>query len=199
MHELAHIRRHDPWINLLQALLETVFFYHPAVVLGLPTNPARTRARLRRSGGLPMWKPESLRQSPRGHGGPTSQSASHSPSLQTVAPCSIGSGGWLDGPPRAPRCLLRWLAGVTALALLLTTVAFERQPAGSRQREHHFEPGRSRTAVLSRVADGSESISGRYKVDREGDHLWLELRREGSRGWRISSFSLTAADTKRPR
>ncbi len=30
-HELAHVRRHDYWINLLQSLIEIVFFYHPAV------------------------------------------------------------------------------------------------------------------------------------------------------------------------
>src|SRR5262245_38044107 len=30
-HELAHIRRHDYLINLLQALIETLLFYHPAV------------------------------------------------------------------------------------------------------------------------------------------------------------------------
>jgi len=30
-HELAHIRRHDYLVNLLQALLETLLFYHPAV------------------------------------------------------------------------------------------------------------------------------------------------------------------------
>jgi beta-lactamase regulating signal transducer with metallopeptidase domain/uncharacterized protein involved in exopolysaccharide biosynthesis len=30
-HELAHIRRHDHWINLVQVLIETVLFYHPAV------------------------------------------------------------------------------------------------------------------------------------------------------------------------
>lgn len=30
-HELAHIRRHDLWINLFQRVLETLFFYHPAV------------------------------------------------------------------------------------------------------------------------------------------------------------------------
>lgn len=30
-HELAHIRRHDFLVNLWQLLLETVFFYHPAV------------------------------------------------------------------------------------------------------------------------------------------------------------------------
>jgi beta-lactamase regulating signal transducer with metallopeptidase domain len=30
-HELAHIRRHDYLVNLLQSLVETVLFYHPAV------------------------------------------------------------------------------------------------------------------------------------------------------------------------
>lgn len=30
-HELAHIRRHDVWVNLLQRLVETTLFYHPAV------------------------------------------------------------------------------------------------------------------------------------------------------------------------
>ncbi len=30
-HELAHIRRHDYLVNLVQAVLETLFFYHPAV------------------------------------------------------------------------------------------------------------------------------------------------------------------------
>jgi beta-lactamase regulating signal transducer with metallopeptidase domain len=30
-HELAHIRRHDYLVNLIQSLVETVLFYHPAV------------------------------------------------------------------------------------------------------------------------------------------------------------------------
>ena len=30
-HELAHVRRHDFLVNLLQTLLETIFFYHPGV------------------------------------------------------------------------------------------------------------------------------------------------------------------------
>jgi beta-lactamase regulating signal transducer with metallopeptidase domain len=30
-HELAHIRRLDPWVNLFQRLVETVLFYHPGV------------------------------------------------------------------------------------------------------------------------------------------------------------------------
>jgi beta-lactamase regulating signal transducer with metallopeptidase domain len=30
-HELAHVRRHDYLVNALQVMLETIFFYHPAV------------------------------------------------------------------------------------------------------------------------------------------------------------------------
>jgi beta-lactamase regulating signal transducer with metallopeptidase domain len=30
-HELAHLRRFDLWVNLLQRVVETLFFYHPAV------------------------------------------------------------------------------------------------------------------------------------------------------------------------
>jgi beta-lactamase regulating signal transducer with metallopeptidase domain len=31
VHELAHVRRHDAAVNLLQAVIETTFFHHPAV------------------------------------------------------------------------------------------------------------------------------------------------------------------------
>src|SRR5207302_2395764 len=30
-HELAHVRRHDSLVSLLQAAVETLLFYHPAV------------------------------------------------------------------------------------------------------------------------------------------------------------------------
>ncbi|MFT5324030.1 MAG: beta-lactamase regulating signal transducer with metallopeptidase domain, partial [Planctomycetaceae bacterium] len=30
-HEIAHIRRHDYFINLIQTVIETLLFYHPAV------------------------------------------------------------------------------------------------------------------------------------------------------------------------
>ena len=30
-HELAHVRRHDYLVNVLQSLVETLLFYHPAV------------------------------------------------------------------------------------------------------------------------------------------------------------------------
>jgi bla regulator protein BlaR1 len=31
LHELAHLRRLDPWFNLLQTVIDTLLFYHPAV------------------------------------------------------------------------------------------------------------------------------------------------------------------------
>ncbi|HPS03551.1 MAG TPA: M56 family metallopeptidase, partial [Candidatus Sumerlaeota bacterium] len=31
LHELAHLRRHDPWVNLAQWVIETAMFFHPAV------------------------------------------------------------------------------------------------------------------------------------------------------------------------
>jgi len=30
-HELAHLARHDTWSNLLQVIIETILFYHPAI------------------------------------------------------------------------------------------------------------------------------------------------------------------------
>src|SRR4029079_14780308 len=30
-HELAHVRRHDYWVNVLQGIAESLLFYHPAV------------------------------------------------------------------------------------------------------------------------------------------------------------------------
>jgi beta-lactamase regulating signal transducer with metallopeptidase domain len=39
-HELAHVRRHDYLVNLLQAVVETLLFYHPAV--WLVSNHVRT-------------------------------------------------------------------------------------------------------------------------------------------------------------
>ena len=55
-HELAHIRRHDYLVNLLQTLVETLLFYHPAVWW------LSHRIRIEREnccddlGGQPVWR-----------------------------------------------------------------------------------------------------------------------------------------------
>jgi bla regulator protein blaR1 len=50
LHELAHIRRRDYLVNLLQIFCENVFFFNPAILWISKTDPGRTRALLRRSG-----------------------------------------------------------------------------------------------------------------------------------------------------
>jgi hypothetical protein len=47
-HELAHVRRHDYVVNLLQSIVETLLFYHPAVWWVSKQGARRARALLRR-------------------------------------------------------------------------------------------------------------------------------------------------------
>jgi hypothetical protein len=48
-HELAHVRRHDYLVNVLQGIAESLLFYHPAVWWISKPDPNRARALLRRS------------------------------------------------------------------------------------------------------------------------------------------------------
>ena len=47
-HELAHIRRHDYAVNVLQTVAETLLFYHPVCLVGVGTDSRGARALLRR-------------------------------------------------------------------------------------------------------------------------------------------------------
>ena len=38
LHELAHIRRHDYLVNVLQCVIETIFFFRPGGTLALASN-----------------------------------------------------------------------------------------------------------------------------------------------------------------
>lgn len=46
-HELAHLRRYDLWVNLLQRTVETVLFFHPGGLVGLTADSAGTGSLLR--------------------------------------------------------------------------------------------------------------------------------------------------------
>jgi beta-lactamase regulating signal transducer with metallopeptidase domain len=41
LHELAHIRRADYLVNLVQSAVEALLFYHPRGVVGLGTDSGR--------------------------------------------------------------------------------------------------------------------------------------------------------------
>ena len=52
-HELIHIRRYDPLVNLAQSAMEILFFYHPCIWWMSAHDPERARIR----GGCPRcWK-----------------------------------------------------------------------------------------------------------------------------------------------
>ena len=49
VHELAHVRRHDYAVNVLQTVIETAVLLPPGGLVDVSTDPRRTRALLRRS------------------------------------------------------------------------------------------------------------------------------------------------------
>ncbi len=143
-HELAHIRRHDFFVNLLQAMVETLMFYHPAVwwmsrrvrierenccddlavaVCGNPLQYARALTRL-----------EELR--------------SHAPAISVAA----NGGSLIDRIRRlvaeraeSTASTSRWAAAIAMLSIVLIAVAVPSLPAlADREREERAGSGESR-------------------------------------------------------
>ncbi|HEV7508350.1 MAG TPA: M56 family metallopeptidase [Thermoanaerobaculia bacterium] len=166
-HELAHVRRHDYLINLLQAAVETLLFYHPAVwwvssqmrrerenccddlavaICGDRLGYARALADL-----------EGLRMP--------------SPRLAMAA----DGGSLLDrirrlvGAP-APRPRRSWLAGVVALSLL---------PAGMTFNFAHGAASPDDMAVSASAGEEkqapADSRQGTWSAERKGDKVDLEM------------------------
>ena len=165
-HELAHIRRHDFLVNLLQAVVETLMFYHPAVwwmsrrvrierenccddlavaVCGNPIQYARALTRL-----------EELRAS----------------ALSVVVAANGGSlldrirriaAGRAEGTVSGSR----WAAAVTMLAILVIAVVIPSLPALA-QREAKKEAAAGAT-VEARVDVATDAIAD--GVAEAGDEL----------------------------
>ncbi|MBW8878409.1 MAG: M56 family metallopeptidase [Acidobacteria bacterium] len=175
-HELAHVRRHDYLVNLLQAAVETLLFYHPAVwwvssqvrrerenccddlavaVCGDRLGYARALADLE---GLraPLPRP-------------------------AFAAMAADGGSLLDrvrrlvGAP-APRSRRSWLAGVLALSLLPAGLTFNvaRGAAGS-----EGSAGSDAAVGAGHAAgEGRSSAEGRqgtWSTERRGDKIQLEM------------------------
>ena len=62
LHELAHVRRWDNLVNLLQRCVESLLFFHPAVWLISNLGPPRTRSLLRCHGRRPHESPSRVRR-----------------------------------------------------------------------------------------------------------------------------------------
>jgi HEAT repeat protein/beta-lactamase regulating signal transducer with metallopeptidase domain len=120
-HELAHVRRHDYLVNVLQALIETLLFYHPAVWwLGARIREEREHCcddlAVAACGSAPRYA-EALLSMEELRGAPA------------LAPALTG-GSLLRRVERllAPRgrgfeTFPRWMAGVSAAAVVLVFVA----------------------------------------------------------------------------
>lgn len=150
-HELAHIRRHDFFVNLLQAFVETLMFYHPAVwwmsqrvrierenccddlavaICGNPLQYARALTRL-----------EELRASTL----PMVIAANGGSLLDRIRRIAAGRAERTSTSPR-------WAAAVALLSILAIAAAVPSLPALA-QREQ-------KSAEAARVAEASVEVVG---------------------------------------
>ncbi len=145
-HELAHIRRHDFAINLLQAFVETLMFYHPAVwwmssrvrverenccddlavaVCGNPIQYARALTRLEelRAGALPMVV--------------AANGGSLLDRIRRIA----------GGRAESTGLSSRWAAAVAMLAILAAALALPSMPALAQRDSNSDAPQAARSSV----------------------------------------------------
>ncbi len=181
-HELAHVRRGDLMINLLQAAIETLLFYHPAAwwvsrvvreeresccddlavaACGDRLLYARALANLEglRAAGMPA------------------------PAFGTLG-ADGGAGGSLLGrirrlvaPQAPPRRANAWLAGLLGLAVCaVAAVALPLfGPMEIRLADRGFSSGSGSGAGVSDQAEGSEKRSG-HATDHEGEGVPAGVR-----------------------
>jgi len=149
-HELAHIRRHDFFVNLLQSMVETLMFYHPAVwwmsrrvrverenccddlavaVCGNPIQYARALTRL-----------EELR--------------AHAPAITVAA----NGGSLLDrvrriiaGRAESTGISSRWAAAVAMLSVVIIALAVPSLPALAERDEKKKEQPKAKTESKAEV------------------------------------------------
>jgi len=133
-HELAHVRRHDYLVNLLQTLVETLLFYHPAVWwLGARIREEREHCcddlAVAACGSAPEYAQALL----------SMEALSSSPELALAFSRGslVGRIERLLAPSaRSPELFPRWIAGLSAVAIVflfgaacgLTQAAAGREP-----------------------------------------------------------------------
>jgi len=181
-HELAHLRRRDLWVNLLQRIIETVLFYHPAVWW------LSRRLRIERE----LCADELAVAA-------TGNRLAYAQALQQVAQQQLAPVGpllaaFLRGekdmrllhrvrnvlrPAKDDRSRL-WPAGLVALALplglWLASVGMNVAAADDEQ-----EGDRPRKEAIRRVEIRQVEDRPRKEVARDGDRLRKEIVRDGDR------------------
>jgi beta-lactamase regulating signal transducer with metallopeptidase domain len=167
-HELAHVRRHDYLVNLLQAVVETVLFYHPAVWW------ISRRIRIEREHCCDDLAARAL-----GDGLALARALTALESLAQRAPGAppialAGSGGDLlarirriVGRPGEPASLTpAWLGGTLVITLLLTSAALLRVSAAAPPASMPEVKPASPVAVTSRPASAPAAKPSRTASTR---------------------------------
>lgn len=172
-HEMAHIRRHDFLINLLQALVETLLFYHPAVwwmsrcvrierenccddlavaVCGNPIQYARALTRLEelRANALPVLV--------------AANGGSLLGRIRRIA----------AGRAEGTASTSRWAAAVAMLAILVIAVAVPSLPALADREEKKTEQKATKAetkvdVVEARAEDDESDAYGDIDIDPDVD------------------------------
>ena len=157
LHELAHIRRHDYLVNLLQSAVETLLFYHPAVWwVSRTIRVEREHLCDDLAAGLCARRVdymEALAELERRRLTPTLAIAANGGSL-------MGRIRRLTGQT-APATVTGWSL---ALGLLTLTLALALAP----------------TTAPPLTAQTSDSLEGEWRAESDGERIHLELR-QGSR------------------
>ncbi len=172
-HEMAHIRRHDFFVNLLQALVETLMFYHPAVwwmsrrvrierenccddlavaVCGNPIQYARALTRL-----------EELRASAL----PVVVAANGGSLLERIRRIAAGRA---EGTTSSSR----WAAAVAMLAILVIAVAVPSLPALAERQEKKEQANAKKAeakidVVEPQLAERDVQVESDADVDHDFD------------------------------
>ncbi|HEV7786499.1 MAG TPA: M56 family metallopeptidase, partial [Thermoanaerobaculia bacterium] len=166
-HELAHVRRHDYLINLLQAAVETLLFYHPAV-WWVSSQMRRERENCC----------DDLAVAICGDRLGYARALADLEGLRTPSPrlaMAADGGSLLDrirrlvGAP-APRSRRSWMAGVVALSLLPAglTFNFARGAASPDDMAVSAPAGEEKQAP-------ADSRQGTWSAERKGDKVDLEM------------------------
>jgi beta-lactamase regulating signal transducer with metallopeptidase domain len=172
-HELAHIRRHDFLINLIQAVVETLLFYHPAVwwishcvrverehccddmavaVCGNALQYARALTRL-----------EELRVDP-AHAFIAANGGSLMSRIRRLIPQRIES-------PNGPS---RWAAGAALLTVLLALLAAPSLPLLADHASDDPAKSTKATTPAAKTAHTEVTVNARKTTDDDGDSIDIE-------------------------
>lgn len=202
-HELAHVRRGDYLVNLLQTVVETLFFYHPATWW---ISGEMRREREHCCDDLAVDACGDRRVYARALAG-IAELRLRATSLALGADGGTGSGSVLarvrrlftERPDGAgdPRCAeIRpaevWIAGLLALALATAGIGAGTALLGARQAQ--AEPGVAPPVEAVEPALAAEDLDAGEHTWRgrlDGDRVWLEIRvDQGRHGRTQSSFDV---------